>query len=57
MARTAMSEDRRSFYETAIPIRRFSTAAEVAGVLMFLLTGDVDAVNGATFDIDGGLVR
>ncbi len=57
MARTAMSKDRRSFYETAIPIRRFSTAAEVAGVLMFLLTGDVDAVNGATFDIDGGLVR
>jgi 3-oxoacyl-[acyl-carrier protein] reductase len=57
MARDAMSDDRRSFYEATIPIRRFSTAAEVAGVVMFLLAGDIDAVNGATFDIDGGLVR
>jgi 3-oxoacyl-[acyl-carrier protein] reductase len=57
MARTAMSDSRRSFYESAIPIRRFSTATEVAGVIMFLLAGNVDAVNGATFDVDGGLVR
>jgi len=57
MARAAMSKDRTSFYKAAIPIRRFSTAAEVARVIMFLLAGDVDAVNGATFDVDGGLVR
>lgn len=57
MSAGAMSADRIRFYEEQIPIRRFSTATEVASVIAFLAAGPCDSVNGAIFDVDGGLVR
>lgn len=49
--------DRRTYYEDTIPIRRFSRADEVAEVIAWLACEAPDAINGATFDVDGGLVR
>ena len=57
MSAGAMSPERMKFYEDQIPIRRFSSADEVAAVIAFLATGPCGSVNGATFDVDGGLVR
>lgn len=52
-----MDEKRRRFYEKAIPIGRFCTPAEVADAVAFVAAGDVDALNGQTLDVDGGLIR
>jgi len=57
MAAAAMSAERRAFYETAMPIKRFVAADEVADVILFLLGLSHPAATGSTYDIDGGLVR
>lgn len=57
MSAAAMSQERIQFYNDQIPIGRFSTPEEVASVLAFLATGACDSINGATIDVDGGLVR
>ena len=49
--------DRRAHYERTIPLGRFSSAAEVASVVVWLLTQAPDAVLGTVIDVDGGLVR
>lgn len=57
MSSAAMSDERIKYYESQIPISRFAYPEEVAALITFLALGDVDSINGATFDVDGGLVR
>lgn len=52
-----MPTHRRTYYENAIPIKRFTRAEEVAELAEYLLLRAPDALHGATIDIDGGLVR
>jgi 3-oxoacyl-[acyl-carrier protein] reductase len=52
-----MPSERREHYEGAIPIGRFTQPSEVADLAAFVLLDAPDALNGATIDIDGGLVR
>lgn len=57
MAFNAMPVGRIQYYRETIPIGRFVTPAEVAETVVFLLTSKQGGINGATIDIDGGLVR
>lgn len=52
-----MGDERKRYYSNAIPIGRLATAEEVAEIAAFLATGAIDGINGATIDVDGGLVR
>jgi NAD(P)-dependent dehydrogenase (short-subunit alcohol dehydrogenase family) len=52
-----MGEERQAHYRQRIPIGRFCQPREVAAVVAALLADEWDAVNGATFDVDGGLTR
>jgi|SRR5947209_3567198 len=52
-----MGEERKSYYTRAIPIGRLGTPEEIAEVVCFLATAPIDGINGATIDVDGGLVR
>ena len=52
-----MGDARKEYYAHSIPIGRLGTADEVAEVVAFLATSAVDGLNGATIDVDGGLVR
>jgi acetoacetyl-CoA reductase len=54
---SVMPLERRAHYERVIPIGRFTQAHEVAQLAAFVLLDAPDALNGATIDIDGGLVR
>jgi len=50
-----MSEDRKEYYRRSIPIGRLLSVEEVAEAVCFLLSSD--GINGATIDVDGGLLR
>jgi NAD(P)-dependent dehydrogenase (short-subunit alcohol dehydrogenase family) len=52
-----MGDERRSFYENAIPLGRYTQPQEVADVIAWLLTQAPVAINGSVVDVDGGLVR
>jgi NAD(P)-dependent dehydrogenase (short-subunit alcohol dehydrogenase family) len=52
-----MGDERRSFYENAIPLGRYTQPQEVADVIAWLLTKAPVAINGSVVDVDGGLVR
>jgi NAD(P)-dependent dehydrogenase (short-subunit alcohol dehydrogenase family) len=52
-----MGDERRSFYENAIPLGRYTQPHEVADVIAWLLTEAPVAINGSVVDVDGGLVR
>ena len=52
----AMGTKRQSEYKRLIPKGRFNSAEEVAATVCFLLE-DSHGINGATIDVDGGLVR
>jgi NAD(P)-dependent dehydrogenase (short-subunit alcohol dehydrogenase family) len=52
-----MGDERRRFYESTIPLGRYSRADEVASVIAWLLTDAPEAVTGMVLDVDGGLVR
>ncbi|MGH8888887.1 MAG: SDR family NAD(P)-dependent oxidoreductase [Acidothermaceae bacterium] len=52
-----MGDERRRFYESTIPLGRYSRADEVADLVGWLLTDAPVAISGTVIDIDGGLVR
>jgi NAD(P)-dependent dehydrogenase (short-subunit alcohol dehydrogenase family) len=52
-----MGDDRRRYYESTIPLGRYSRADEVASVVAWLLGAAPVTVNGTVVDVDGGLVR
>lgn len=54
---SVMGDERKRFYESAIPLGRYSRADEVAAVIAWLLTDAPEAVTGMVLDVDGGLVR
>lgn len=52
-----MSAARQRYYKQQIPIGRFIEPQEVADLCTYLLLEAPDALNGATIDLDGGLIR
>jgi len=52
-----MGDERKRYYESTIPLGRYSRADEVASVVNWLLTDAPAAINGTVIDVDGGLVR
>ena len=54
---SVMGDERRRFYESTIPLGRYTRADEVASVIAWLLTDAPEAVTGMVLDVDGGLVR
>jgi NAD(P)-dependent dehydrogenase (short-subunit alcohol dehydrogenase family) len=54
---SVMGDERRRFYESAIPLGRYSRPDEVAAVVRWLLTDAPVAISGSVVDVDGGLVR
>jgi len=50
-----LSVDARRAYLSQIPAGRFATAAEVAGVVVWLASGDAAYISGAVIPVDGGL--
>ncbi len=54
---SVMGDERKRFYENAIPLGRYSRPDEVASVIAWLLTEAPEAVTGMVLDVDGGLVR
>ncbi|MFM7773567.1 MAG: 3-oxoacyl-[acyl-carrier-protein] reductase [Candidatus Kapaibacterium sp.] len=51
-----LSEDQRTAFTEAIPLRRGGSGADVAGVVNFLLSADSSYITGQTFCVDGGMV-
>jgi len=51
-----LSEEVRKKYLENIPLGRFGTPEDVAGVVVFLASDDASYVTGQVIDIDGGLV-
>jgi NAD(P)-dependent dehydrogenase (short-subunit alcohol dehydrogenase family) len=52
-----MGDDRRRFYESTIPLGRYTKPGEVAAVVAWLLMEAPVVINGSVVDVDGGLVR
>jgi NAD(P)-dependent dehydrogenase (short-subunit alcohol dehydrogenase family) len=52
-----MGRGRIAYYNKAIPIGRVCEPAEVAALLVYLAVDAPDALNGAIYDVDGGLIR
>ena len=53
--------ERDEFFRTmaadAVPLGRFGTADEVAGIVAFLLSGRASYITGASIDVAGGMGR
>ena len=52
-----MSEARKAYYLEQIPTGNYVEAKEIADLAYFLAFGSNSSINGAIFDIDGGLIR
>jgi 3-oxoacyl-[acyl-carrier protein] reductase len=50
-----LPEDLQKTYQTQIPLGRFASADEVAGVVRFLASDDAGYITGAVIPVDGGL--
>jgi 3-oxoacyl-[acyl-carrier protein] reductase len=50
-----LDESRKSEILSAVPLGRYATPAEVAGVVSFLASTDGAYVTGAVIPVDGGL--
>lgn len=50
-----LSEQTQAEYKRAIPVGRYGTAAEVAGVAAWLASDDAAYITGAVIPVDGGL--
>jgi NAD(P)-dependent dehydrogenase (short-subunit alcohol dehydrogenase family) len=51
----ALSDDLKKAYQEAIPMRRFATPDEVAGVVAWLAGDSAGYISGAVIPVDGGL--
>lgn len=51
----ALPEEKQAEYLDAIPLKRYTTAAEVAGVVRWLASEEAAAISGAVIPVDGGL--
>lgn len=50
-----LPEDKKKQYEAAIPLGRFTTSDEVAGVVRWLASDEASYITGAVVPVDGGL--
>ena len=50
-----LSEDKQAEYAKAVPLGRFTTPAEVAGVVRWLASDEAAYITGAVIPVDGGL--
>jgi len=50
-----LPEDKRREYQKAIPLGRFTTAAEIAGVVRWVASEEAGYITGAVIPVDGGL--
>jgi 3-oxoacyl-[acyl-carrier protein] reductase len=50
-----LSEDKKAEYLEQIPLRRYATSEEVAGVVRFLASDEAGYITGAVIPVDGGL--
>ncbi|HKE70057.1 MAG TPA: 3-oxoacyl-ACP reductase FabG, partial [Nocardioidaceae bacterium] len=50
-----LSEDKKAEYLEQIPLRRYATSEEVAGVVRFLASDEAGYISGAVIPVDGGL--
>lgn len=50
-----LPEDKRREYQNAIPLGRFTTAEEIAGVVRWVASAEAGYVTGAVIPVDGGL--
>ena len=50
-----LDEKRRHEIEAAVPLARFCSAAEVAGVVAFIASEKAGYITGAVIPVDGGL--
>ena len=49
-------KDKRSYYESRIPLGRIAKPEEIAGVAVFLMSERASYITGATIDISGGIL-
>jgi NAD(P)-dependent dehydrogenase (short-subunit alcohol dehydrogenase family) len=50
-----LTDEARAYYVDQTPLRRPATLAEVAAVVVFLMSEQASYVNGAVIPVDGGL--
>jgi 3-oxoacyl-[acyl-carrier protein] reductase len=50
-----LDEKRKSEISAAVPLGRFSSADEIAGVVAFLASSEAAYITGAVIRVDGGL--
>ena len=50
-----LPEDKKKEYEAAIPLGRFTTSEEIAGVVRWIASDEAGYITGAVIPVDGGL--